>query len=206
MAERLGHVYWIGGGSGAAKSTVARRLADRYGLRLYDSDAMMREHTRRRPDAAYLRMFAAMDMDERWVNREPQEMLETFHWYHGEAFEQIVADLLAIAEPVVAEGFRLLPHLVQPLLADPGRAVWLLPTAEFRRLVFERRGPEWGFLGRVSDPERALANLLARDGMFTDRLRAETDRLGLRSVDVDGTEPEDALETLVAQAFGLQSR
>lgn len=34
----LGHVYWLGGGTGAGKSTISRRLADRYGLRRYDTD------------------------------------------------------------------------------------------------------------------------------------------------------------------------
>lgn len=33
----------------------------------------------------------------------------------------------------VAEGLRLLPSLVKPLLAVPGYAVWLLPTPEFRQ-------------------------------------------------------------------------
>ena len=43
----LRHVYWIGGGSGAAKSTVARHLADRYGLARYSTDDAMGEHARR---------------------------------------------------------------------------------------------------------------------------------------------------------------
>lgn len=203
MRERLGHVYWVGGGSGGGKSTIARHLASRFGLRVYDTDAMMGEHARRSPDAAYLKMFAAMDMDERWVNREPAVMLETFHWYRGEGFEPIVEDLLALApQPVVAEGFRLLPHLVRPL-AVPNQAVWLLPTPEFRRLVFDGRGPEWAFLGRVSDPQRALENLLARDAMFTARLRLDTEGLGLPAVTVDGSLTEEALVTLVAQAFRL---
>ncbi|MBX6387210.1 MAG: hypothetical protein IRZ07_30250, partial [Microbispora sp.] len=69
--ERLRHVYWIGGGSGAGKSTIARRIADRYGMRLYDTDAVMPDHTRRMPveQAPYLSRFVAMDMDERWVTR-----------------------------------------------------------------------------------------------------------------------------------------
>jgi hypothetical protein len=206
VKERLDHVYWIGGGSGGGKSTIARHLASRFGLRVYDTDATMRDHAERSPDAAYLKMFMDMDMDERWVNREPDVMLETFHWYRGEAFEPIVADLAAMApEPVVAEGFRLLPHLVRPHLAG-NRAVWLLPTPQFRRQVFERRGPRWSFLGQVSDPLRALENLLARDGMFTARLRDETARLGLTAISVDGTISEEALTTRVAQAFELQAR
>ena len=35
VARRLEHVLWIGGGSGAGKSTVARRLATEYGLQVY---------------------------------------------------------------------------------------------------------------------------------------------------------------------------
>lgn len=88
-----------------------------------------------------------MDMDERWVNRFPETILETFHWFRGEVFDLIVEDLLLLpCEPgVIAEGLRLLPRLVEPLLPEPGHAVWLLPTANFRRAVFESRGgAAWG--------------------------------------------------------------
>jgi adenylylsulfate kinase-like enzyme len=64
----LRHVYWIGGGSGAGKSTVARRMAARHGLRLYATDDLMSDHARRSTaqDCPFLSDFAAMDMDERW--------------------------------------------------------------------------------------------------------------------------------------------
>jgi hypothetical protein len=72
-AARLGHVYWIGGGSGAGKSVIARRVAARHGLRRYPTDDVMADHGRRcaPADSPYLTEFAAMDMDERWVNRSP---------------------------------------------------------------------------------------------------------------------------------------
>jgi predicted kinase len=38
LRARLRHVYWIGGGSGAGKSTIARRVASRHGLRVYATD------------------------------------------------------------------------------------------------------------------------------------------------------------------------
>jgi hypothetical protein len=204
---RLGHVYWLGGGSGAGKSTIARRVAAQHGLRLYATDEMMSGHGGRTSsqDAPFMREFAGMDMDERWVNRSPQTMLETFHWFRGEGFTAIVEDLLGLpGEPgVVVEGFRLLPHLVQPLLDTPGQALWLLPTPGFRRAAFESRGSLWEIARKTSDPERALRNLLERDRMFTERLDEETRRLGLRAVRVDTTMTEDDLAAAVAGAFGL---
>jgi hypothetical protein len=206
-AALLGHVYWIGGGSGAGKSVIARRVAARHGLRLYATDGVMADHGRRcaPADGPFLTEFVAMDMDERWVNRAPETMLETFHWFRGEGFGLIVEDLLRLpAEPgVIVEGFRLLPRLVQPLLAEPGHAVWLLPTPGFRRAAFASRGSLWEIAGKTSEPERALGNLLERDRMFTDRLREETERLGLRAIEVDANLTEDGLDELVREAFGL---
>ncbi len=71
LRARLRHVYWVGGGSGAGKSTIARRLAARHGLRVYATDEVMSEHAERSTprDAPLLREFLAMDMDERWMNR-----------------------------------------------------------------------------------------------------------------------------------------
>jgi hypothetical protein len=144
-----------------------------------------------------------MDMDERWVSRSPRTMLETFHWFRGEGFGLIVEDLLDMGPGVIAEGFRLLPRLVRPLLADPGHAVWLLPTPGFRRAAFENRGPPHQFWQRASDPERALRNLLERDRLFTGRLREEAGRLALPVVDVDITVTEDELVKRAAKTFGL---
>jgi hypothetical protein len=116
LRDRLAHIYWIGGGSGAGKSTIAACIADRYDLEVYATDDVMSDHGRRSsPETApHLQRFAAMDMDERWVNRSPETMLDTFHWYRGEGFDLIVEDLLALPADrgVVAEGFRLLPELV----------------------------------------------------------------------------------------------
>jgi hypothetical protein len=200
-------VYWIGGGSGAGKSTIARRLADRHGLRLYATDDVMADHAARSTpdDSPYLSAFMAMDMDERWLNRSPDTMLETFHWYRGEGFGLIVDDLLRLPADrgVIVEGFRLLPYLVQPLLADPRHAVWLLPTPAFRRAALAARGSLWQIAGRTGDPEKALRNLLERDRMFTDRLHQETQRLGLRAIAVGTRMSANHLAEQVAAALGL---
>jgi hypothetical protein len=211
LRARLRHVYWIGGGSGAGKSTIARRLADRYGWRLYATDDVMRDHARRTtPEGApFLHKFIAMDMDERWVNRSPETMHETFHWFRGEGFGLIVEDLLRLPQEtcVIVEGFRLLPRLVKPLLAVPRHAVWLIPTPEFRQAAIHGRAtPGEGFIWKTSDPERAGRNIAQRDRMFTKRLYEETARLDLRAIKVKTTMTEDDLARQVTEALGSPQR
>lgn len=208
LREQLKHVYWIGGGSGAGKSTIARRIAAQHGLRVYATDDVMADHAQRSTpeDSPLLHRFIGMDMDERWLNRPPKTLLETFHWFRGEGFSLIIEDLLSLPrEPgVIVEGFRLLPPLVKPLLSVPDHAVWLLPTPAFRQAAVESRGGSAaGFLARTTDPESALRNLLERDRMFTDVLREETTRLELPAIEVDATMTEDDLAKGVTEVFGL---
>ena len=67
----------------------------------------------------------------------------------------------------------------------------------------DSRKTGWEFLDKTTDPERARRNLLERDRMFTDLLRAETARLRLHAIEVDATRSEDDLAVRVAERFGL---
>lgn len=205
--RRLENVYWLGGGTGAGKSTIARRLAARYELNYYSTDDAMHEHAQRcRPeDCPCLSAFIHMDMDERWVNRSPEIMLETFHWFRGEGFHLIVEDLLELpaGNRTIVEGFRLLPDLVKPLLRQRHHGIWLLPSADFRLSALASRGSLWSIAARTSNPRRALDNLLERDSMFTERLRRDAALAGVPVVDVDASLSEDQLERTIAGLFGL---
>jgi hypothetical protein len=202
----LQHVRWIGGGSGAGKSTVARQLAADHGLRLYHTEPFSKFVAQADPGATpLLHGFMAMDMDERWVNRPPEVMLQTFHGFQGEGFDLVLDDLRALPPdpPVLAEGFSLLPRLVAPLLSRPRQAVWLLPTPEFRRAAFDSRGSTWTIPNKTSDPQRALANLLVRDRLFTEELRAQARASQLQTVDVDGSVGVAESVARVGEALGL---
>jgi hypothetical protein len=208
MRERLRHVYWIGGGSGGGKSTIAARLAAEHGLRLYSTDEVMTDHARRTTveEAPFLHQFMAMTMDERWVRRSAETMFTTFHWFRGEGFNLIIEDLLALpsSQDIIVEGFRLLPLLVQPLLASPDRAVWLLPTPEFRHAAIHGR-PSAGldFINKTSDPERAGRNIAERDRLFTARTREQAKSLGLHVIEVDIAMTEADTVHRVSSLFDL---
>jgi hypothetical protein len=185
---------------------VARQLAADHGFSLYHTEPFSKYVARVDPDATpLLHGFMAMDMDERWVNRPPEVMLETFHGFQGEGFDLVLDDLLALPPdpPVLAEGFSLLPRLVAPLLSRPQQAVWLLPAPEFRRAAFESRGSTWTIPNRTSDPQRALANLLARDQLFTEELRDQARAFRLQTIDVDGSVDVAESVARVGKALGL---
>jgi len=204
----LDYVRWVGGGSGAGKTTVTRVLAERFGLQVYSSDETIKYHTARldRAAAPLLDGFRRMTMDERWVQRDPGTMYRTFPWFHGEGLDLLIEDLRNLPEePVVlAEGFRLLPHLVRPHLSNPRHAVWLIPTPSFRRAALLRREGAEQFWLRTTDTQQALSNLLERDRIFTDVIAAQAARNGLTTLDVDGTRSLDELVDDLTNRFELR--
>lgn len=206
--QRLRHIRWIGGGSGAGKSTIAERLAEEYGLHLYHCDDTQSAHTARSnpTDHPMLHAFIAMTMDERWAKRTPQEMFRTFHGFHGEGFGLILEDLLDLPTKmsVLVEGYKLLPRLVAPLLSRADQAMWLIPSPAWRRIALSRRGSLWSIAGRTSDPQAALANLLARDALYTEEVARQAAALQLPTIEVDGRATVDALVERAAHCLGLR--
>lgn len=208
LREELAGVRWIGGSPGAGKTTVARRLAERYGFQLYVADDALRGYGERlnRPEYPLTQAFMAMDMDQRWVRRSPEEMFRTFHRFQGEGFDLILDDLRRLVgrgTAVIAEGLSLLPRLVAPLLTTKSQAVWLVPTSEFSREAIEARGGKWSIAGRTSDPERALANLRERDELFGREVKRQVAELGLHAVVIDGTAAAEEIARRVADVFDL---
>lgn len=134
-------------------------------------------------------------MDERWADRKPQVMFDTFPWFHGEAFRFILDDLLALPRDrrILVDGFRLLPRYVKPLLASPHQAIWLISTPEFRVEPFTARGTLWQFPNKTTRPDKGLANHLARESIFADHLRREAEAEGVTTIVVDGSCSEDEL-------------
>ncbi|MEU8132316.1 hypothetical protein [Streptodolium elevatio] len=202
----LRNALWIGGGQWAGKSTVARLLAVRYGVTVYQYDYHdARGHNDRRiaRRVALGEPAAEPDPDTVWVDTTPEQMAATTLEGFPERFQWALDDLRALVSgrPVIAEGWGLRPELVAPLADSPRRMVVMVPTPEFRRQQV-RELPRAASLGnRVTDPARAQANRLARDRLVAEDAVRSAHRLGIRVIEIDGSRDADTITDLVAEHF-----
>jgi hypothetical protein len=159
---------WIGGGTGGGKSTLARALAVRHGLRCFPIDAFW---------YAYLGDRSPKTPDEQWLETPPEVQADEFERDSRRMHEAALLDLAATPMPTVVEGPQ-----VQPELIPAGdSAVFLDPTPAWQRAVLEPRPMP------SSDPARALAHRLIKDRIYADRVIGRARAFGFPVLVNDGT-------------------
>jgi hypothetical protein len=208
--ERLRHVRWLAGGTGSGKSTVAAALARQFDLDVYSGDRaehhwLDRCSPDRQPRFAALRGQRPGSV---WRGRSPEQVFEAMASRYGETIGFLVEDLLSrpAGRIVIADYFGVQPRDLAPLLAWPGQAVFLVPTAEFRRTALTQRYADsdraratWGDF----DPAALLEARLARDALWDAEVAEQASALGLPVVTVDGSRPVAQLAADLAERFGL---
>lgn len=202
----LGRVLWIGGGQWAGKSTVARLLAQRYGLTAYHYDYHdARGHNDRRISRRIRLGQPPDDPDPEvtWVDTTPQEMAAETLAGFPVRFEWALDDLRALVSgrPIIAEGWGLRPELVVPVTGSPRQMVVMVPGEEFRDRQLRTLGRAATFGQNLSDPARAQRNRLERDRLVADDAVRTARSLGIRVIEVDGTRDAAAVADLVADHF-----
>jgi hypothetical protein len=159
----MGPVVWVGGAPAAGKSTVARALARRYGLRLYAADTRTWVHRDRAVARGIpaARAFETLPPRERWQRPTAELVAMSLHRERG---PMVLDDLAALPDRplVVAEGTTL-----PASAADPTRSIWLLPTPEFQRGQLEARDTRPGPVRLYTALREVIAAEAAEHGLPT---------------------------------------
>jgi hypothetical protein len=162
---------WVGGGTGGGKTTTARSLAVRHGLRQFSLDNFWYAYDAREK-------WPALSPDERWLKTPPSEQATKFESVSRDMVRFALDDLAVLPDvPTVVEG----PQILADLVPSGDQAVFLDPTPEFQRAVLSRRPMP------SSDPARALAARLVKDRLYADRVVVLALEHGFPVVEMDGS-------------------
>lgn len=202
-------IYWIGGSPCSGKTTIADRLAARYGLRVYRCDDAYFEHEKlvtAEHQPVFHRLTHA-SCDEIWLRPVEQQIAEELEIYREE-FPFILANLEALPKdrPILLEGAALLPELLVNHGVPPNRCIWIVPTEKFQRHHYAQRDWRYNVLADCSDPEQGWQNWMARDAGFASAVAQQAVSLGLELIVVDGSHSIAENEAMVEEHFGLSYR
>lgn len=199
---------WIGGAQWAGKTTVAQILAMRHGLVHYSYDYHdARAHMTKamsQPDR-YPHRSTIRSADDEWVETSPRAMAQRAMQSFRERFVMVLEELAALpgSTATLAEGWGLRPDLVLPHLHSPRQAVFLVPSDGFREQQLRDLPRARAFPAdlRVSDPDRAQRNRIARDILLAQDVVESAERLGLRVITIDGSLPPDEIALALEEHF-----
>jgi hypothetical protein len=178
---------FVGGGTGGGKTTVARTLAVRHGLRLLQIDSLWYAHAERYGDSP-------PPPDIQWLEWSPGKQAADFERISRLMLGFVLEDLPTLPDQplVVVEG----PQILADLLPEGAHAVFLIPTREFQRSVLAPRPMP------SSDHDRALAARLVKDRLHAERVAALARERAFPVIEVDGSRSPDAIYQQVESLFG----
>jgi len=146
--------------------------------------------------------FRVKNLEDRWVNTTPDEMLADWLGSTHERFQFVLDDLLALPPTplTVAEGYGLLPELVAPLHSSAHQAIWLVSDEAFKRESYARRtvrGEKGVWKLQLSDLDRARENHIGRDLLIAAHVKRSANALGLTVMEIDGAR---SVEEVIAES------
>ncbi len=208
LRSQFQNVLWLGGATDATKTTSSRLFTEKYALQLYNYD--QRDEPQARILAKTMPRYKALfngskTIDERWLFPTPEEKVSASRQSFKDRFPLVLEDLLAMPKKpsILAEGFGLLPELLEPLISDPKQVIFFICTEEFKWASMKRRNkPIWK--DQTSDPELATQKFFERDMLLAARVKEAALARAYRVIEVDGSKaPNEMLEVLEKQFKGF---
>ena len=197
-------VILIGGAPGAGKSTLARELARRLHITpISIDDLLLATQGVTTPDShPGLHVMRTGDHFTYFTSTPAERLIADASEQHEAtwpAIERVIRAHASWRDPIVIEGWALQPNRVIQLGLDNVSSFWLFvePSVLEER---ERRNIE--FVQGSADPERMLANFLARSGWYNDLIREQANSLGLPILYQDG---DSTVEALCTRILGCES-
>lgn len=127
MSAGLAQVFWLGGSPSAGKSTVAGRIAHRFGYLIYDCDEAWERRgvTASVDEEPTLYRLASATPEQVWLRRPIAQQVRDAISSYGELFPLILDDLEDMTgdTPVIAVGAALMPLLVIGSVVPARRAL-----------------------------------------------------------------------------------
>ena len=195
-------VILIGGPGGAGKTTLGRALASRLGYGSTTVDdlsivARMFSTPKSHPPLHVMRAgghthyFTESPVEQ--LIADAEELADTM-W---PSLERVIASHLSLKGPVVLDWWLFSPSKVAELGDEVGSLwIWVDPGELERR----ERVLAPPFVEGSLDPERMLANFMARSLWRNDLVRGEAEQVGLPVLVQDG---HKGVDVLVEEALGL---
>ena len=206
----LSHVYWIGGLSKGGKSTVTKAIKEEFGFFVYDHDKkwLGGNHVRMADPDRHPTMFKYRDLYEDFTNQKflssapIDTLVEDYCNFFIEQFEMVVDDLYELPrnQPIIAEGVGLLPESISRV-ADPHRAILLIPTEEFEREMLQARYQE------KPDPlfDKDIEWYSKWRVKWSERATSQVEGLRVKIIETGGNNSLENTIDLVKAHFGLCS-
>jgi len=202
----LKNVFWLGGSPCAGKSSLSEVLAERFELDLYHVDDTFELHAQSFDPVRHpaLTRWCAATWNERWTQPVDSLVQEVIACY-GEHFALILEDIRMAPKQkaLLVEGSALLPKRVASVLTCRNHAIWMIPSSDFQREHYAKRGWARGIIEQCDNPQAAFQNWMERDVQFAEWLSAEVNALELSLLRVDGERTVEENASIVARHFGL---
>lgn len=202
----MAELFVLGGSPCSGKSTIAARIAEKYGFRSYqlDEDADAFIAAAGAAGAGCAARVLQYSPDQLWGRPPYQQMADEITLYREIAglIEDKIRSL-GPGAPVIAEGAGFLPDTASLLGLDAGHYFCMVPQRTFQYTYYARRQWVPDVLKGCTDPQRAFENWMERDCLFAEKIARQAQTLGYGVLQVDGSLTLAQTLALVEAVFAL---